>query len=81
MKAPVEAKVKAGTLAAAVSGIVVWLLGRYVLHGTVSAGYVAEIDVLVPAVLTAVAGWLAPHTSRPAAPAVTASPPPGKASS
>jgi hypothetical protein len=63
--AVVEKKVQASTLAAAVSGLVVWLLGRYVLHGTVSPGYIAEIDVAVPGILAFVAGWLAPHTPKP----------------
>jgi len=80
MGSPVEAKVKASAAAALVAGIVVWLLGRYVLHGAVAAGYTAEIDAAVPALFAAVAGYLAPHTARPPVPAapsnVTVTPPP-----
>ena len=69
MAAPIETKVKAGTLAAAVAGFADWLLGRYVFHGTVPAGYAAEVYAAVPLVLTFAAGWFAPHTHLPAAPA------------
>jgi hypothetical protein len=57
---PVHQKVKAGTLAAAVSGLVVWALGKYVLHGHVDAVITAEIYAAVPAVLTFAAGYLTP---------------------
>lgn len=65
---PVHPKVKAGTIAAAVSGIIVWLLGRYVLHGHVDATVTAEVYAAVPALLTFAAGWLTPAKAAVAAP-------------
>lgn len=67
--AAVETKVKAGTAAAAVSGVVVFLLARYVFKGNVPDVYASWIYILVPAVLTFAAGWIFPHTPRAAAPA------------
>jgi hypothetical protein len=63
--APVHPKVKAGTAAAAVAGLVVWLLGRYVLHGRVDATVTAEIYAAVPAMLTFAAGWITPSKAVP----------------
>lgn len=57
---PVHPKVKSSTAAAAVSGVIVWLLGRYVLHGHVDATVTAEIYAVVPALITFAAGWLTP---------------------
>ncbi len=57
---PVHPTVKAGTAAAAASGVVVWLLGRYVLRGHVDLAVQAEVYAAVPAVLTFAAGWLTP---------------------
>ncbi len=80
MAAPVEAKVKASTAAAAVAGLALWLLSRYVFHGGVPPFAQAEIYVVAPAVVTFAAGWFAKHTPRPgvpaAAPQVPASGPP-----
>lgn len=68
MSAPIEAKVQAGSLAAAVSGAVLWALGAYVFKGgAVPAGLVSLIDVVVPAGLALAAGYYAPHTPRPVA--------------
>jgi hypothetical protein len=68
----VETKVQASSLAAAVSGAALWALSSYVFKGgDVPAGLVSLIDVVVPAVLAAVAGYLAPHTPRPAPGTVT----------
>jgi len=68
--ARVETKVQAASLSAAAAGAVLWALQTYVFKGNdVPAGLVSLIDVVVPAVLAAVAGYLAPHTPRPAAPA------------
>ena len=50
--APTETKVKASTAAAAASGLVLWVLGRYAFKGA------------VPAALTFAAGYYARHTSR-----------------
>jgi len=61
----IEAKVQAGTLAAAASGVVLWILQNYVFHGSaVPPGLVSLIDAAVPAICAGVAGYLAPHTSR-----------------
>jgi hypothetical protein len=62
----VETKVQAASLAAAVSGAVLWALQVYAFKGgAVPAGLVSLIDLAVPAVLAAAAGYLAPHTPRP----------------
>jgi hypothetical protein len=71
--AQVETKVTAASLAAAVSGVALWALQAYVFKGgDVPAGLVSLIDVAVPAVLAAAAGYFAPHTPRPAPPAASA---------
>ncbi len=73
----IEAKVKASSAAALVSGVVVWLLGRYVLKGHgVSSADQALIYAAVPLVLTALAGYFAPHTYRPVPPDPPPAPPP-----
>ena len=84
MAGPVERKVQAGTGAAAVSGLALWALGHYVLKGDVPDVVASWVYVLVPALLTFAAGYLAKHTARPAAPLpvlpsnVTVTPPPEK---
>lgn len=72
MAAPVEAKVQASTGAAAASGLILWALGAYVFRGGVPDVIVSWVYVLVPGVLAFGAGYLARHTSRPAAPPVRA---------
>jgi hypothetical protein len=64
MAGQVEAKVQAGTGAAAVSGLALWALGHYVLKGDVPDVVASWVYVLVPGVLTFAAGYLAKHTSR-----------------
>lgn len=61
----IETKVQASTYAAAASGLVVWVLGKYVFKGTVPDVIVSWIYVLVPALAAFVAGYIAPHTARP----------------
>jgi hypothetical protein len=68
MAAPVERKVQASTGAAAVSGLALWALGHYVFKAGVPDVVASWIYVLVPAVITFGAGYLAKHTARPAAP-------------
>lgn len=76
--APVEAKVKAASATALVTGVVVWLLGRYVFGGVVPADVVLGVEAVIPAVLAAYAGWQAQHTPRlPAAGDRAAERPPG----
>lgn len=65
MAQPVETKTKASTTAAAVSGMALWLLGKYVFKGDVPDVLASWIYVLVPGLLAYGAGWLAPHTHRP----------------
>ena len=62
-----ETKVTAGSLAAALSGAAIWALSTYVFKGSsVPDGLVSLIYVAIPAVCAYAAGWLAPHTPRPA---------------
>jgi hypothetical protein len=60
----VETKVQAGTGAAAVSGLALWALGHYVLKGDVPDVVASWVYVIVPALLTFGAGYLAKHTAR-----------------
>lgn len=64
MGAPVETKVKASTTVAAVSGMALWLLGKYVFKGSVPDVVASWTYVLVPGVLTFAAGYFARHTPR-----------------
>jgi hypothetical protein len=63
--AATETKTKASTTAAAVSGMALWLLGKYVFKGDVPDVLASWVYVLVPGILAYAAGWLAPHTHRP----------------
>lgn len=66
MAAPVETKVQASTGAAAVSGLALFLLGRYVFRDSGVPDVVASwVYVLVPGLLAFAAGYLAKHTSVP----------------
>ena len=58
----VENKVKAGTAAAAVSGLVLYVLGRYVFKGDVPDVVTSWTYAIIPAVLTFAAGYRARHT-------------------
>ena len=65
----VETKVTAASLSAAVSGAIIWALSTYAFKGnSVPDGLVSLIYVAIPAVCAYAAGWLAPHTPRPAPP-------------
>jgi hypothetical protein len=64
--APVEAKVSASTAAAAVAGLTIYLLQRFVFHGDVDPVLASWIYTLTPAVLAFAAGYMAKHTPRPA---------------
>jgi hypothetical protein len=70
--AQVETKVQASTAVAAVSGLALWALGKYVFKGDVPDVVASWVYVLVPGVLTFAAGYLAKHTPRPAVPPVRA---------
>lgn len=72
----VETKVKASTTAAAVSGLALWALGRYVFKSAVPDVVASWVYVIVPGLLALAAGYLAPHTPRPAAPAAPVLAPP-----
>lgn len=72
MAAPVERKVTASTAAAAVSGLALYALGRYVFKGDVPDVVASWVYVLVPGLLAFTAGYLARHSPRTPAPPVTA---------
>ena len=71
---PIELKVSAATVAAAVSSLAVWALQTYVFGGDVPAEVSGAMQVIVPAIITFVAGYLTKHTPRPD---LTATPDPG----
>jgi hypothetical protein len=60
----VETKVKASTAAGAVSGLVLWALGRYVFKAAVPDVVASWVYAIIPAALTFAAGYAAKHTSR-----------------
>jgi hypothetical protein len=62
---PVEQKVKASTGAAALSGIALWALSRYVFRGAVPDVAASWVDAIIPAAITFGAGYLARHSPRP----------------
>lgn len=66
--ARVERKVQASAAAAAVSGVALWVLGRYVFKTGVPDVVASWVYVIVPGALTFAAGYLARHTNRPAMP-------------
>ena len=65
MSGPIEVKVSAATIASAVSGLGLWALQTYVFRTDVPLPVVAAVTTVVPAVVTFIAGYLAPHTPRP----------------
>jgi hypothetical protein len=65
MNGPIERKVQASTVAAAISGLVLWALGTYVFKGNVPDVVTSWVYALVPAGITFAAGYLAKHTARP----------------
>lgn len=67
MSGPVEKKVQASTAAAATSGLVLWIAGRYLFKGDVPDVFASWAYVAVPAAVTFAAGYAARHTHRPAA--------------
>lgn len=71
MAAQVETKVQASTAAAALSGLALFALGRYVFKSGVPDVVASWTYVAVPALLTFAAGWAAKHTSRAAMPVIT----------
>lgn len=64
MKAPIESKVKAGSVAAGAAALVLWALGTYVFRGAVPDIVAGIVEAIVPAVIAGVAGYLAKHTPR-----------------
>lgn len=75
----VETKVQAGSISAALAGVVLYLLQQYVFKGSVPAGVVSLVYLAVPGLVAFAAGYIAPHTYRPlpAPPAPPAPPPAG----
>ncbi len=70
-----ETKVTAATLAAALSGLILWGLGTYALRGAVPAPVALVVALAVPAGVTFAAGYLAKHTHRPDLPPPSETPP------
>lgn len=64
VKAP-ERKVTTSTVAAAVAGLVIWVLGKYVFKGEVPDAVVLAVNVLMPGALAFLAGYFTRHTPRP----------------
>lgn len=60
----VEAKVKAATTAATLTGLAVSLLGLYVFHGVVPDWVTATAGTAITGALTFISGYLAKHTPR-----------------
>ena len=60
----IEKKVQAGSLAAAVSGVVLWIAQTYWFKGGMPQGFESLVYLAVPAVLAGAAGYVAPHTNR-----------------
>ena len=75
MAAPVETKVKASTAAAALSGLALWALGRYIFKAAVPDVVASWVYTIVPALITFGAGYVARHTNRP----IIVPPPPAPA--
>ena len=65
MSGVVETKVTAATIAAALTGVGLWVLQTYAFHGDVPLPVLAAVQTIVPAAVTFAAGYLAPHTPRP----------------
>jgi hypothetical protein len=65
MKKPVEAKVQAGSLSAAASGVVLWVLVTYVFPDGMPQGAESLVYAVVPALLAGAGAYFAPHTHRP----------------
>lgn len=68
MRTRVETKVTAASVGAALSGLVVMLLGEHVFKGDVPQAVIDVIYVVIPGACAFAAGWLARHTPRDAAP-------------
>jgi hypothetical protein len=75
--APVERKVQASTAAAAASGLLLWILSRYVFKSAVPDVVASWVYAAVPGVLAFAAGWLTRHTPRPDAEVTVAMTAPG----
>ena len=71
MTAPVEKKVQASTVTAAVSGLALWALGRYVFKGAVPDVVASWMYAIVPGALTFAAGYFTRHSPRPELPPVS----------
>lgn len=65
MAGPIETKVSAAAVASALTGLGLWALQTYVFPGTtVPLPVIAAVQTIVPAAVTFLAGYLAPHTPR-----------------
>lgn len=64
-----ETKVKAATAASSATTFVLWVLATYVFHGDVPQVLAGIIALVVPGLVTWLAGYRAAHTPRPTPPA------------
>lgn len=74
MAVPIESKVKAGSLGAAVAGLADWVLATYLFPHLNDPTAQALILAAVPGVLSFAGGWLAKHTARPQPPVTPVTP-------
>ncbi len=64
-RGPVETKVTAGAVSAAVVSFIAWVLSRYVFDGAVPDAVYGLLVVLIPGLSSFIAGYNARHTHRP----------------
>jgi hypothetical protein len=64
---PVETKVTVAGLAAAIAGVIDWVLNTYVFtgHGGIPGDLRPLLDIIIPAILVWAFAWIAPHMPRP----------------
>jgi hypothetical protein len=67
MAAPIHPKVKAASSGALVSAAVVWAIEHYLFKDATPGVLDGALQVLVPAVVAFVSGWLARWAPKPAA--------------
>lgn len=69
MTPPIERKVKAASAASALSGMILWVLAKYVFKSSVPDVFVNWTYIAVPAALAFAAGYVTKHTHRADLPA------------
>lgn len=71
-----ERKVTAATIAAALTTLVLWILGAYAFGGKVPDPVAGVVALIVPGLVTFAAGYGTRHTPRAVPPADATPPPP-----